>query len=443
MRLLFLIQKELRRLVSDRKALVVNLSLPLLLTFIMGLSFGGGVMGGGGISAIKLLFVGSDLPATLKDRLSQGLEDSGFFKVEWTDSLMADNMVRKGDVVAAVYFPAGFLNEFFTADELAVQVWKDPASPLKAGIVEQMLERPLARYQAGEAAYRSLWPDASEVLDTDSEQSINDFFSGDFNDIWKRFRHRGEDKQWDKVVNYFTETMDRQVALGNAMQVEVISLKVKDKEVAEVSTKKKKNMYDYFMPGFAVFFLMFAAAAGARDLHREHKNGTLQRQLVSPVSHNMVLLGKWAAATIQGTAMLLVLFLLGAVLFEVNLGPDPISLAVGIVLTSSAAAGIFLLIALICPNEKIMDNITTVFILISSMLGGNMIPVESLPLWAQSVGQFVFNYWATLFLQNTVANNLHLTEQPQPVLILLAITIFCLVANAALMSRKARTGGLA
>lgn len=400
-------------------------------------------MGDSGISAIKLLFVGEDLPAPLRERLAQGLEDSGFFAIEWTDSLSADTRVRQGDVVAAIYFPPRFLHEFFQADELTVQLWKDPASPLKAGIVEQMLERPLTRYQAGEAASRSLWPDSDRAWDEDSDHSLNEFFSGDFGDIWKRFRQRENDEQWSSVAEYFTETMDRQVALADAMQIEVLSLNITDRETAEANAGTTTNMYDYFMPGFAVFFLMFAAAAGARDLHRERKAGTLQRQLVSPVSHTVVLLGKWVAATIQGTAMLLVLFLLGAVLFNINLGPDPITLLLGVFLTSSAAAGIFLCIALLSPNEKIMDNFTTVFILASAMLGGNMIPMEAMPGWAHSVGQFVFNYWANLFLQNTVARNLSFIEQPQPALILLAITLVFLVGNILLMSLKARKGGLA
>lgn len=443
MKLLFVIQKELRRLVSDKKAALVNLALPMLLTFIMGLSFGGGIMGDSEISAIKLLFVGDDLPEPLQERLAQGLEESGFFKVEWTDSLTADSRVRHGDVIAAIYFPPNFLSKFFKDEELSIQLWKDPASPFKAGIVEQMLERPLARYQVGEAAFRSLWPDDSSAWNEESEDSINEFFSGDFNDIWKRFRHRGDDGNWDDVVERFTQTMDRQVLLSDAMQLEVVSLDITDKETPEDEAKISRNLYDYFMPSFAVFFLMFAAAASARDLHREHKSGTLQRQLVSPISHHLILLGKWAAATIQGTAMLLILFLMGAVLFKVNLGPDPFSLLVGIILTSSAAAGIFLFMALVCPTEKIMDNISPVFILVSAMLGGNMVPLDTMPAWAQSVGQFVFNYWANLFLNNTVARNMSLGEQLQPILILASVTVVFLVADVVLMNIKVRKGGLA
>jgi hypothetical protein len=45
MRIFIATGKDLRRFLNDRRALVVSLALPLVLTFIMGLSFGGGLFG--------------------------------------------------------------------------------------------------------------------------------------------------------------------------------------------------------------------------------------------------------------------------------------------------------------------------------------------------------------------------------------------------------------
>ncbi|NTU62997.1 MAG: hypothetical protein HGB05_06240 [Chloroflexi bacterium] len=47
-------QRDLRRMAADRRALIVNLALPLVLTAVMGLSFGGGVFGKKGLSAIPV-----------------------------------------------------------------------------------------------------------------------------------------------------------------------------------------------------------------------------------------------------------------------------------------------------------------------------------------------------------------------------------------------------
>ena len=97
MHVVILAIKDLKRLVSDRKALVVNLILPLVLTFIMGLSFGGGIFGSqGGISAIPVAIVTGDLPELLKDRFAEGMTESGFFTVTYADSTQADLLVREG-----------------------------------------------------------------------------------------------------------------------------------------------------------------------------------------------------------------------------------------------------------------------------------------------------------------------------------------------------------
>ena len=57
---------------------------------------------------------------------------------------------------------------------------------------------------------------------------------------------------------------------------------------------------------------------------------------------------------------------------------------------STAAASVFLFLGLISPTEKFMDNLTTVVILVTAMLGGNMIPLDSMPAWMARFGQFGF-----------------------------------------------------
>ena len=60
-----LVRKDLKRISNDRKALVVNLALPLALTAIMGLSFGGSG-GQSALSTIPLAMVADDMPGLLQ-----------------------------------------------------------------------------------------------------------------------------------------------------------------------------------------------------------------------------------------------------------------------------------------------------------------------------------------------------------------------------------------
>ncbi len=438
-----LAKKDILRLMSDRRALVVNMVLPLLLTFIMGLSFGGGIFGkSSGISAIPLALVGSDLPEMLKDRLAQGLRDSDFFEVTWTDSLTADAMVRRGEVAAAVVLPPGMMKDFFQMKPMAVQLWKDPGSELKSGIVEQIITRAIRQYQAGEAAYLALWPNEEYPNLVDDNEDLDDsFFSGDVVKVWQRWRSTSDDPRWTEARGNMIEAVDRHLALTKAFDQPVISLTVHDKApVGQDETSKDVNLFDYFLPGFSVFFLMFAVAASARDLHREKLNGTLHRQLLSSMSSTDFLLGKWVSATFQGVFQLVVLYLVGAILFQVNLGPNAWSLPLAVLLCCSAAAGLFLIIALITTTEKMMDNISTVVVLISAMVGGNMMPLDALPLWVHTFGRFGFNYWANISFNNIMAQNHSAADNPQPLLVLLGMSVAFLAVNLILIRLKSRKG---
>jgi ABC-2 type transport system permease protein len=445
MQVIILAFKDLRRIVSDRKSFVISLALPFLLTFIMGLSFGGGLFGKtGGISAIPVALVAGDLPDMLKQPLADGLAETGFFQATWTDTAQAAAWVKEGEVAAAVVLPSDFTERFFSYEEVAVEVWKDPASQLKAGIVEEVIRRLVVLVQANEAAYVTLWPETADPVENQKlEDWAEKFFAGDFADIWQRVRQGDQNSELEAVGKVFLTGMDRQMALVQALQEGGIALSVDDKAPSgEGEEQGQVNLFNYFLPNFAVFFLMFNVAASCRDLHRERAAGTLQRQLLAPLRPGSLVLGKWLAASGQGILMLSVLFLAGGILYRVDLAAAPLSLAAIVILCSTAASSVFMLLALISPTEKYMDNLTTVVILVSAMLGGNMIPLDNLPAWMAGVGQFMFNYWANLSFQNILMESRGIGSDPQPALVLFGVSFGLLALNLVLFRWRVRRGGL-
>jgi ABC-type multidrug transport system permease subunit len=445
MRTLVVTAKDLRRIWSDRKAFAINLALPLLLTFIMGLSFGGGIFGDSQFSAIPLAVVGEGIPAGFRDQLTGGLEDSGFFTVSWLDSLAPHDSVRKGENAAALVLPEDAFELFFKGDPLVVRLWKDPNSSLKAGIVEQILARSLARLQAGEAAYRALWPeDETTALQGPGGMTWEQLLEGDVVDVWNRWRDLGADPSLATAAEDLLQRVDREFALVEALQTETVVLDVQGNAgPADAGSGDETNLFDYFLPGFAVFFLMFGVSAGIRDVHRERVNGTLQRQLLAPLSAGQLLAGKWLAAVAQGILQLLSLFLVGSLLFGVNLGPDALSLVAVVVAAAAAAASLFMLLALLSPTEKIMDNLSTTVILVSALIGGNMIPLEAMPSWADTFGRWVFNYWANKGFQGVIADNTSILAQPGPVLMLAGAAVLFAGLSTLVLGIRQRRGGLA
>lgn len=444
MRILVLTRKDLLRAWRDRRAFVINLLLPLLLTFIMGLSFGGGLFGKSGISAIPLVAVGEDLPATLREQLAQRLAETDFFALEWADSTEALRRVREGEVAAAVVLPAGAVTSYFQGEELEIAVWKDPGRPFKAGIVVQVLRRALREVQAGEAAYRALWPEDERTPPPGAgDHTWSDLFEGDFNSVWKRWRDLESEGGFSEVGEWFLGRMDHQVALTDAMAASRLEMEVSDAADSPLPEGNAEvNLFSYFLPGFSVFFLMFGVAASARDLHREREGGTLQRQLLAPLSGGQVLTAKWLAAVLQGGGQLLVLLLAGAILFRVGTGPDAWSLAVMILLSATAASSFFMLLAVLTRTEKVMDNVSTTVVLVAAMVGGNFVPIDAMPAWINFVGRGVFNYWANTGFNQVIVGNRSLAADPQPALVLVAMTLGYGLLVLLLQAWRRRRGGL-
>lgn len=434
--------RDLRRMAADRRALVINLVLPLVLTSVMGLSFGGGLFGKKGISAIPVALVAVDLPEAIRERVVSGLEESGFFAPVWADSAEADRLVRAGDVAAAIVLPPDPLTRFFTADSLLVEVWKDPSSEVKAGIVEEIVQRGVVRVQAGEAAFRALWPADYHPAASDSA-ALADLFEGGLDGIWRNLREPASADGRGRAVDFLARQVDHQVALGRALSGTSVQLVVSDKAPTGEGEQREASLFDYFLPSFAVFFLMFAVAAGARDLHRERARRTLQRQLLGPGSPWPVVVGKWLASTIQGLAMLAILLVAGAVLFRVNLGPDPWTLPVVVLLTCTTAAGFFLLLAMVVRSEKVLDNVSTAVILVSAMLGGNFMPIDNMPAWTRAAGQLFFNYWANLSFTRVIGDDGSLDAVAGPLLVLGGASLVLLAAIVLLFNARVRRGGWA
>lgn len=435
-------RRDLKRMAADRRALIVNLALPLALTAVMGLSFGGGIFGKKGISAIPVAIVADDVPEALRTRLLEGLEKSGFFAPVWADSLQADAMVRSGDVAAALVLPPDPLTAFFRADSLVIQVWKDPSSDIKAGIVEEIVGRGVLRVQAGEAAFRALWPDDYMTIGADS-LGLDELLDGNVADIWTRLRDPGQTAARERAVDFLVSQFDHQVALQRALQETAVGLDVSDKVPTGEDKQREASLFDYFLPSFAVFFLMFAVAAGARDLHRERVRRTLQRQLLGRGPAWPIVMGKWVASVAQGLVMLGVLLGVGALLFRVNLGPDPWTLPVVILLTCTTAAGFFLALALLVTKEKVLDNVCTAVILVSGMIGGNFLPVDNLPPWAAGAGHYVFNYWANLAFSRVIGGNGGLAAIATPLAVLACASLVLLVVILVLFNARVKRGGWA
>jgi ABC-2 type transport system permease protein len=430
-----LVAKDLRRQWRDRKAFLLQLGVPLLLTAVMGVSFGGGIFGASGISAIPIAIVGGGLPSALEDQLADNLQESGFLQVTWADSATADDLVRRGEVQAALVLPPELLTRLLSGSDVVLQLWKDPNSQIKAGIVETVVTEALRHLQAGEAAYRALWPEDEIDRAAFDASPVAAALAGDPLPLWEMLRE-GTD---------LGEHLDRSFAFGQAMGDHGVALVVHDRDdwAAADDPAAERSLFDYFLPGISVFFMMFAVAGIVRDLHRERENRTLGRVLLAPVTSVDVLLGKWGTAILSGVLQLGVLFLAGALVFGMSLGRSPLTLLLAVVLACAATASFYLVLGLLARTEKAMDALSTIVTLIFGMVGGNFFPHDAMPPALHAIGRVTFNYWANGAFSDLIVHDGGLREVAPALGVLAFIAALGLSVSLAVLTAKRRRGEVA
>lgn len=430
-----LITKDLRRWWSDRNAVVVTLLLPLALTAVLGVSFGG--FGGGGpqIEAIPLDVVG-DPPALLRDALDDALAEAGLFVVTWTDSAAARKRVTAGDARAALLVPPDALERFLDGREVVFTLWKDPGSVFQAQVVEEILKRMVLMIRAGEAAYYGAWP--GDWYAAGRDDPFAELFAGDSSlEVWRRISEGGPQAEaaWERLK----VIIDHQTALQDAFAAPLVDLHVEARE-GDASDPRQaaasRNMFDWILPGMGIFFLMFAAVNAAADIHRERAGGTLRRLLAAPLGPADVLVSKWAYAMLNGLLQLLVLLAAGRVLFKMNLGPDPWSLPVVAAASAAMLGSLYLPLALLTRNEKQMGSLGTGLTLVLGMVGGSFVPIDNLPGALRVLGEAAPNAWAVRAITEVVARNQGLDVVLPLILRLLGAAAALLLLSLAIHRRR-------
>jgi ABC-2 type transport system permease protein len=176
-------------------------------------------------------------------------------------------------------------------------------------------------------------------------------------------------------------------------------------------------------PGFAVMFVMLAAASTAATLVVERQNGTLARLMTTPTSRASILGGKIAGIYLQGLVQMGILIGVGQTLLGVNWGQSPTALATVVATYLFAVTGLGVMLAAIIRTEAQASTLFPVVTIIPSMLGGAWWPIEIEPSYMQGLAYAVPQGWAMTGFVNIITRGFGLAEVIPQALALLAFGV--------------------
>lgn len=387
--------KDLRIRIRDRNTLVMMLVLPLALTAIIGFAFGGE----SGISAVEFSLVAPPGDEILTPALAGFLSQHELFEVDVASDDEARAAVSSGERSAAVIVPEGLLEAVFEGKPVEIRVLTDPASSIKAGIVRSMVEEFASYANAGGTMGRAIFDAIGR------ERPLSDA---------DRWLLAGWMFQW----------------MYEAWSDPPVSIEAADVDTPQVDVRA------YFAPGFAVLFLLFTMLQSAKTIHEERESGTYDRLLTAPVSRATFITGKLLGTYLLAAIQVLLLVGLASLLFGVRWGTHPGAVVVMSLVTAAGASSLAILIASIARTGRQTDSVGTAVILVMSLLGGSMWPVEQAPESFQRVARFTFNYWAHDGFKALVFHDVGLAGIRQEIAIILAMSaVFFLLATRLLARR--------
>lgn len=357
-KLLYIALHELLLLLKDRMAVVWMVILPLAMTAIMGLIFGG--LGGGSEAAVIDLPVvdqdGGEMAAMVLDMLSQ----TGGLRLETAyDEEMARQLMMDGKRAGAVIIPSGFGVAMNSGQPTTLELVVVPGgqtAPLLEGMVR------------GVTSGFSNVQTTVEVAISEVQRATGSY-DLDYEEIAERAVATALERLEDPPVRA------RVTTVGSREETEF-------------------DIFDQVVPGYAVMFAMFTVLSAAGGILEEKERGTFKRLLISPVPRWSLLGGKLLAQFLMGVGQIVLMFLVGALVFDVQVGNSLVGLLLITLATCWATTSLGILLVSVIRSRKQIHPITTLVILGSSAIGGAWYPLFMMPKAVRQAARITLVAWA-------------------------------------------------
>lgn len=395
--LLTMIWKDLLVALKDRKALIITLCMPAILTTILGFAFQSMMSGGFSldraniavvslgsreqdIERIKEFLEGPNMEGRLsgeqKKDLLELLDDMDFEKILYEDVLgspevgefiqyermglhRAKGMLEKGELAAVVVLPEGFTYDTFMnlampfRNPITIEVIKHPDHSIKGEMVSGIVRGFADALSAGIIAKNVLL-----------EASI-------------------ENNAGDKAMEEIEGLISGMYDVG-----------VRDIRIDKVTVEGKRavSSFQYYAVGMAVMFILYVAADGAQYSIDEVNYGTYRRLVMAGTGRLRFFAARFAATTLFALMQLAVLVSYSRLGFRTDWG-SPIGVAVLSVFLAVAVGSLSALLSAInlkLKNSKASTVFQAVVIQVSALLGGSFFPVSGVPVM-QRLGGFTIN----------------------------------------------------
>jgi ABC-2 type transport system permease protein len=423
-----LVRKDLRLFFGDRRAVIIAILVPIVLSSFFGYLFGG-QKGNAEMAKVPVLVIDQDGSDISRGLIAQLAGDKNL-DVKASELNAARDAVRKGKATAAIVIPKDFGKNaghalFTGAGENGtgkpeLGLLYDPShnvelgmvSGILSGAVMQAVSKEMFAGKGGLAmANRYLAQvENNPKIPAADRKALRDLMGG---------------------VKEVNERRDEQPAAASA-QIQVGGLTMPYTTRAEAITSGvdvQYNGYAHSIAGMGVQFILFMGLDVGIALLVLRQTGLWQRLRAAPLSRAMLLGSRTVSAALIAGFILAVLFSFARVAFGVHV-LGSFAGFVGVCAAFSLMTAAFgLMVAALGKTPEATRGYSIMATLIMVMLGGAWVPTFIFPLWLQKLTVVVPTRWAIDGMDGMTWRGLGFSAAITPIAVLLLFTLgFGLVA---------------
>jgi ABC-2 type transport system permease protein len=385
--LLALVRKDLILYVNDKRALMLNLLMPIVLAAFFGSLFGGG--GESKTGKIDIGVVRLDQSA-VAGKIADGLKADANLRVTELSLADAQAQVRTGKLPVAVVIPEGFGDRagsalFGASAKPELPIFYDPSQStvlamVKGLLTQQVMQNVSAEMFGGDTG-RKFTDQSLQTLEKEAAGNPDKVALRDFLGSLKKFQ-ASEDAKGGANGG----------AAGGAGVSGGLSMPFDTKDEA-LSSGPKYNGYAHSFAGMGVQFILFMGIDMGIGILLARRMGIWSRLLAAPVTMTQVLLSRAASAALIALGLLVAIFGCAIIIFHVQIA-NPVGFLMVAVSFALMTASFGLLIAAFGKTPEAARGMAVFATLILVMLGGAWVPSFVFPEWMQKLTVIVPTRWA-------------------------------------------------
>lgn len=401
MRIMDMLRKDLKIILSDRKALATMIFMPIILSTILSFALSGSFMDtdDGNISKFHLAIVKkydinedmdkinnaftkgligenlnhNDRNDLMKAARELNIEELFFDKFLGTDELKkiidyrvedeetAIKLLNDKKIAAVIILPENFIHDmtinFITPfrNKVSINVVANPEYTMGGQVAEGVMSGFTDRISSIIIA-KNVFIEAG--LEEDRGKTV-------FKDI-------------EIIVDEIKNNIENMGANIDYIQLE---------------GKKPISSFGYYAAAMATMFMLFAASYGSRTLLEEKDNITYQRMIIAGTSKWKIAAGKFFMVFVFSLLQMTIMILYSSLVFNVSWGNLGLVVMISIC-TMFAIAGLGTMIAaatLKAGNYKMSIVFDSIIIQVMALIGGSFVPFEMLPKFMQKLSILSIN----------------------------------------------------